>query len=297
MTDFASQSNSEARISGLEPTHDNMELDEGDDELVAELPVYLSTTLADHLYLFQYPLRNVPFLKNGPTAARMKPNAKMVELDLPLNTRSSHYSTERGEDFAMGMNDKAIKTAYDRRMEEHEEEKMGRFAHKNKEEELLDKITMTSTNIPVQTNYLVGVIHENEVHLTPLNTMIQMRPGLTYIDKIDQKYKDANKRIQDVEKQEEEAKTGPSQSKAQAVQLSAKNSGNEGTARRNLYSMAVRNADEEAWQAMAYYDEHTIQAESVFPNLYSKSREALSSNMTHMDYLDRLSGIKKEPSE
>lgn len=143
----------------LSADYSNSDMDE-DDPVVAEFPVYLSNELSKDLYLLQYPMRNTPFgPRQGPMAARIKPEAKMVQLDLPLDTRSNFYSTERGEDFAMGMNDKAVKTAYDRRMEEHEDEQRFGRNKKQQEDELLDKMTLTSTQVPTQTKYLVGVIH------------------------------------------------------------------------------------------------------------------------------------------
>lgn len=94
-----------------------------------------------------------------------------------------------------------------------------------------------------------------ELHLTPINTTVQLRPGFKYIDKIDEKWKAANKRIQDVEKLEEK-KRGTDPNTAQTVQVSVKNTEREGNMRKNLYSMAVRNAEEEDWQPIVYYDEN-----------------------------------------
>lgn len=145
------------------PTEFNLpEHDPADDEVLTEIPVFLNTKLAKHMYIFQYPMRSIRFdSRSGPKAARIKPNANMVELDLPLDTRSAYYSTERGEDFAMGLNDKSIKTAYDKRMEEHEEEQMyGRSSTAKKEEELLDRMTFSSTEVPSQTNYVVGAMRD-----------------------------------------------------------------------------------------------------------------------------------------
>ncbi|KAI8083939.1 DNA-directed RNA polymerase III subunit Rpc5 [Thamnidium elegans] len=268
---------------------------EVEDEVLAEYPIYLTTELTKYLYMFQYPMRSTPFNgKNGPTAARLKPKAKMVELDIPLDTRSPNYSTERGEDFAMGLNDKTIKTAYDRRMEEHEEElTMGHNYRqpKKKEEELLDKMTLTSIEVPNQTKYVIGVIRDGELHLTPINTTVQLRPGFKYIDKIDEKWKAANKRIQDVEKQEEKKK-GVDPNTAQTLQVSVKNAEREGNMRRNVYSMSVRNAEEEDWQPIVYYDETSLPAEKVSEKLYSATKEHLECKTTNAEYLDQLSGQK-----
>ncbi|KAI9276420.1 DNA-directed RNA polymerase III subunit Rpc5 [Sporodiniella umbellata] len=274
---------------------ENMQTDanepQGEDEIIAEYPVYLNNELTKYLYLFQYPMRSTPFNgRTGPTAARIKPHSKMVEVDLPLDTRSTFYSTERGEDFAMGLNDKTIKTAYDRRMEEHEEE-LGGFYNKTPkkpEEELLDKMTLTSTNIPSQTKYVVGVLRNKELHLTPIQTTVQLRPGFKYIDKIDDKWKAANKRIQDVEKQEEKKKTIET-NQAQSVQVSVKNAERNTSIRKNQYSMSVKNADEEDWQPISYYDEYSLQAEKVSEKLYSGKRDELLCTTTNDDYLNQLS--------
>lgn len=130
-----------------------------------------------------------------------------------------------------------------------------------------------------------------ELHLTPINTTVQLRPGFKYIDKIDEKWKAANKRIQDVEKQEEKKK-GVDANTAQTVQVSVKNAEREGGIRRNLYSMAVRNAEEEDWQPIVYYDETSLQAEKVSEKLYSASKELLDCTTTNAEYLDQLSGQK-----
>ncbi|KAL7320917.1 hypothetical protein PS15m_000754 [Mucor circinelloides] len=286
MSEFNNNSNNNNAHSSSE--------EEEQDEILAEYPIYLTTELSKYLYMFQYPMRSTPFTsKTGPSAARLKPRSKKVELDLPLDTRSTHYSTERGEDFAMGLNDKTIKTAYDRRMEEHEEELSMGHSYKapKKEEELLDKMTMTSIDVPSQTKYVIGVIRDEELHLTPINTTIQLRPGFKYIDKIDEKWKAANKRIQDVEKLEEK-KRGTDPNTAQTLQVSVKNTEREGNMRKNLYSMAVRNAEEEDWQPIVYYDENSLQAEKVSEKLYATSKEPLNCITTNADYLDQLSGQK-----
>ncbi|KAI8089797.1 DNA-directed RNA polymerase III subunit Rpc5 [Halteromyces radiatus] len=239
-----------------------MDMDE-DDPIVGEFPVFLSNQLASSLYLLQYPMRNTPFgPRQGPEKARIKPKAKMIQLDLPLDTRSRYYNTERGEDFAMGMHDKAIKTAYDRRMEEHEEEQRFGARNKKQEDELLDRMTLTSTEVPTQTKYLVGVMHNGELHVTPLSTVIQMRPGFNYLDKIDDKWKAANKRIQEVERQEEKKKM---ESQAQTVQVSMKQSENEGL---------------------------TQEAELEYSRLYASQTIELKSSMTQSEFLDQLSTMK-----
>ncbi|ORY93190.1 DNA-directed RNA polymerase III subunit Rpc5 [Syncephalastrum racemosum] len=269
--------------------------EDDDDEIVAEVPVYLNSSLAKNLYLFQYPLRNAPFSDtNGPMAARLKPKANMVELDLPINTRSNNYSTERGEDFAMGLSEKSVKTIYDKQKEHDDEDIFGRS--NKKEEELLDRMTLNSTEVPAQTNYLVGMLHEGGLHLTPVRSTVQMRPAFKYIDKMDEKYKAANKRIQDAEKMEDEKIGKQENTKAQAIQVSMKGGDNNTPARRNAYSMAVRNAEEEPWQAVVYYNERTSVAEAIGEQLYCTDKTPVRSGTTREEYLIKLSGIKQQAS-
>lgn len=136
-------------------------------------------------------------------------------------------------------------------------------------------------------------IRKEELHLTPISTTVQLRPGFKYIDKIDEKWKAANKRIQDVEKQEEKKKSVEVNT-ATTVQVSVKNAEREGNIRRNLYSMAVRNAEEEDWQPIVYYDETSLQAEKVSEKLYASSKETLACVTRNAEYLDQLSGHKSQ---
>lgn len=127
--------------------------DEGD-ELVKEIPVFLSQRLAKYLYLFQYPVRAaaLPYTQeSGPSKARIKPLSQLIELELPVDTSASQYNRERGEELALGMNDKALRTVYDEDLDD------------NAEKELLDKQTLVSTLIPNATNYLAGVLRNGEM--------------------------------------------------------------------------------------------------------------------------------------
>lgn len=124
--------------------------DEGD-ELVKEIPVYLSQCLAKYLYLFQYPVRAaaLPYAHGqGPSKARIKPLSQLIELELPIDTTAQEYNRDRGEELALGMNDKALRTALDGELDDEEER------------EMLDKQTLVSSLIPNATNYLAGVLRK-----------------------------------------------------------------------------------------------------------------------------------------
>lgn len=213
--------------------------DEGD-ELVKEIPVYLSQCLAKYLYLFQYPVRAaaLPYAHgHGPSKARIKPLSQLIELELPIDTTAQEYNRDRGEELALGMNDKALRTALDGELDDEEER------------EMLDKQTLVSSLIPNATNYLAGVLRKgmfsgrwnlcvlrciffcidspptqlhdlDELHLTPFHGAVQLRPSFKYLDKIDEKKKQATRKVSDEDNKEMQAKAkAEDAAKAKALQV------------------------------------------------------------------------------
>ena len=86
-----------------------------------QVDVFLSQSLANHLYIFQvspnpksisqasvtmqcfqYPLRpaHLPFDPNGVLGARMRPEQQKVELDVAIHPRGENYSSSRGDQYA-----------------------------------------------------------------------------------------------------------------------------------------------------------------------------------------------------
>jgi hypothetical protein len=66
-------------------------MDDGDDEIIQELPVYLSQELINQLYILQYPLRPAtrPYASDMGSLDRVqvKPNQRLVEMTYKLDTR------------------------------------------------------------------------------------------------------------------------------------------------------------------------------------------------------------------
>ncbi|KAJ2959967.1 hypothetical protein NQZ79_g4564 [Umbelopsis isabellina] len=260
-------------------TSNSINVTEEEDEIVQEIPVYLSTKLAQNLYLFQYPLRQLPFKpETGPCAARIKPKSNMLEVDIPLDTRAPTYDKARGDDLAAAVSGEKFKTVYDQDDSD--------YSGRPQTRALLDKQTLGSTLIPSKTKYLVGVLRDKELHVTPLTNTVQLRPTLSYIDKSDEKEKASMKRAQQEEvKEEPKAPVG----KAQTVQMSVINAENENAPRKNMYSMAVRNADDESWVKLEYFDETTIAADAMYGDLFSSSKEPLIPTSTNESYADSIS--------
>src|SRR5256885_8208721 len=50
--------------------------------------------------------------------------------------------------------------------------------------------------------YLYFILFSGGLHMTPVHTTLQLRPGLKYLDKIDEKLKNASKKAQAMEEEE-----------------------------------------------------------------------------------------------
>ncbi|KAG0268822.1 hypothetical protein DFQ27_005609 [Actinomortierella ambigua] len=256
--------------------------DEGD-ELIKEIPVFLSQQLAKYLYLFQYPVRpsQLPFDSvSGPNKARIKPHAQLIELELPVDTKAVHYNRQRGEELAMGLNDKAIKTAYDIEMADEDEEK-----------ELLNKQILTSSLIPTATNYLAGVLRNDELHLTPIHGSVQLRPSFKYLDKIDEKQKQANRKVNDEADREHTARIqAESEAKAKAVQVQVRSAADT-EARKAGGPNKARLAEEESWTRLDYFNVESDESEVIYDRMFATQIGELDCVTSVEEYLDMVSSL------
>ncbi|KAG0354276.1 DNA-directed RNA polymerase III subunit RPC5 [Podila minutissima] len=253
--------------------------DEGD-ELVKEIPVFLSQRLAKYLYLFQYPVRAaaLPYTQeSGPSKARIKPLSQLIELELPVDTSASQYNRERGEELALGMNDKALRTVFDDDLDD------------DAEKELLDKQTLVSSLIPNATNYLAGVLRNDEMHLTPFHGTVQLRPSFKYLDKIDEKHKQATKKVSDEENKEMIARLkAESEQKAKALQVQVRSAA-DSEARSRSGPNRARLAEEENWTKLDYFDADTYEADMIYDRMFASHIDELECATTVEDYLTMVS--------
>ncbi|CAF92192.1 unnamed protein product, partial [Tetraodon nigroviridis] len=75
------------------------------------IDVYLAKSLADKLYLFQYPVRpsSMTYDDVSHLSARIKPKQQRVELEMAINAMSPNYCCSKGEQIALNVDG----TAYD----------------------------------------------------------------------------------------------------------------------------------------------------------------------------------------
>ncbi|CAF0949093.1 unnamed protein product [Adineta steineri] len=138
----------------------NVQINEDDDPLIAEVDIYLTRLFADQLYLFQYPLRpNHLQFENNSTfiGARLKPKNKLVQLDYTLDIESNFH----------------CKT--------NENHVLDNWTSSSTNEKInsIDRLTLSSTNITYGDNYkrfAAGILTPNGIQLSPLNAIFQLRP-------------------------------------------------------------------------------------------------------------------------
>jgi len=147
-----------------------------DDPVIHEIPVYLSKSIPK-LYLFQYPVRpaSMPYDEVEVSRARVKPVNKQVELELRMDTACANYSRSKGEQIALNVDGPPSAR-----------EERTRVFQSN----VMDKQILAGSSAVEKTGrYAVGILNDNELHLTQLEGVVSLRPSLGYLDKSDSRSK------------------------------------------------------------------------------------------------------------
>ncbi|CAG8436138.1 5519_t:CDS:2 [Funneliformis mosseae] len=273
------------------------ELDPND--IIQDIPIYLSQQLTNELYIIQYPVRPRTNPYNGnniPREARFKQLSQKLELDIPLQTNSQWYNHDRGEELALGLNDKEARTIYDRSW------------RRERNDGLLDKQTLQSTIVQPQANYWMGVV--KDVHTT-----LQLRPGLKYLDKIDEKLKNASKKAQAMEEEDlvndlksvklnqEDPGVGSSKGKGSGRGRPSGTTGDDKTSdksslKKNTRPTSSRMVEEEKWKKMKYFDDNSTETEVILNKMYALQTVLLECKTKNIsEYIDAISTFPKTIDE
>ncbi|XP_024903037.1 DNA-directed RNA polymerase III subunit RPC5 isoform X4 [Pteropus alecto] len=160
---------------------------EEDDPVVQEIDVYLAKSLAEKLYLFQYPVRpasmtydDIPHL-----SAKIKPKQQKVELEMAIDTLNPNYCRSKGEQIALNVDGACA-------------DETSTYSSK-----LMDKQTFCSSQTTSNTSRYAAALYRRapsagpspvpvpgELHLTPLRGILQLRPSFSYLDKADAKHRE-----------------------------------------------------------------------------------------------------------
>ncbi|KIY45428.1 hypothetical protein FISHEDRAFT_49361 [Fistulina hepatica ATCC 64428] len=264
-------------------------MDDEDDPVVAVLPVRYSNHLEPYVHIHQFPLLTRP-LQVPPRAkasgkrisARIKPEARRMELHVPVDTRPEVWNAERGAEFGVA------------RIEDDKEKNQARPVEET--DPRLTEVRMRSEEIPQKGVHILGVVRAGELHLHPISQTHQMRPTLTYLDLLSKKSKrgrgygsdsdsddgpppDPDEVQPSVEKKKGKKKAG----ETREVQVSARRAddvngvqilGGMSAARREML-MAIHAEEDESWCDMDFFDSTMAEATDDFERMFSQNSDHL----------------------
>lgn len=158
--------------------------DTEEDPVIHEIPVYLAKDL--HCYLLQYPVRpaSMPYDNVEVTEAKLRPQGQQLKLKLRLNTSNTNYDNSKGEQFALNV-DGADNT---NKLPDEKTFPSGIMDH---------QVLTSSRAVSSSDRYAVGILNDNELHMTPIQSILHMRPCLSYLDKGDKTAKSEGRTIDD----------------------------------------------------------------------------------------------------
>ncbi|XP_033630773.1 DNA-directed RNA polymerase III subunit RPC5-like [Asterias rubens] len=244
--------------------------DTDDDPVVEEVDVYLSKSLAENLYLFQYPVRpsGMPYDDFQHLVARVKPKQKMVELEIGLDTQNSNYDKSRGEQISINVDG------------------ANPIGNQTFQSDVMDKQVLASSSGMASTSrYAVGILKDGELHLTPLHGLAQLRPNFAYLDKADLKSKVDKADNEGESSQEEEEEAKPVK-----VQFARPESDQAKARRLASYSHHEKMLSEEMWVPLSCQSINDQRSYAEREKLFCQATESEVSqlNLPPRDYLAML---------
>jgi len=162
-----------------------------DDPVVHEIPVFLAKSLAKQLFLYQYPVRPCSMSYDSVEVldSKVKNKQQQVEITLSLNTNSSNYDESKGEQIALNVDGCDAHSTSDK---SRSKLKSGKLENSSNESNLnfpdgrMDRQVLTSSRAVRDTSrYAVGILDQNELHITPIEGILSLRPSMEYLDQSD----------------------------------------------------------------------------------------------------------------
>ncbi|XP_016348590.1 DNA-directed RNA polymerase III subunit RPC5-like [Sinocyclocheilus anshuiensis] len=227
-----------------------------DDPIIQEIDVYLARSLVEKLYLFQYPVRpaSMSYDNAAHLAARIKPKQQKVELEVAMDTMSPNYCRSKGEQIALNVDGTSSEdpSVYSMKM--------------------MDKQTFSSIQATTNTSrFAAAVFHKGELHLTPLQGILQMRPSFTYLDKADTKHREREAANEAGDSSQDEAEEDVKQI---TVRFSRPESEQARQRRIQSYEFLQKKQAEEPWVHLHYHGIKDGRSEHERQYLYCQAMDA-----------------------
>ncbi|XP_017862331.1 PREDICTED: DNA-directed RNA polymerase III subunit RPC5 [Drosophila arizonae] len=254
-------------------------MDVEDDPIVEEIPVFLSKNLQDNLYLFQYPTKTELLNNDNAVVVNccVKPFTQEVKVDFGLNIESKHFDRFKGEQFAVAADGKSNLANATHKGSERPTFKRG----------IMDKQAFTSTrSLTDISKYVVGIYTDKEMHLSPLASIVQLRPSLNYFDKEDKRRKAEQKaQSEDLDDEEVAQQVTVKFARGTGAGAAAKKSKEQ----RGSYDKFVQRIVDEPWCESYWHARDTPTAELERQKLYSTNHQSNQSlSLPPSEYLCKL---------
>lgn len=166
---------------------ENKNAEDEDDPVVHEIPVFLAQSLAKQLFLYQYPVRpcSMSYDSAQVISSKVKSKQQQVEITMALNTSSSNYDESKGEQIALNVDGCEAHNAGDKARSKTKTDSAN-DSILNFPDGRMDRQVLTSTRAVRDTSrYAVGILDQNELHITPLEGVLSLRPSMEYLDQSD----------------------------------------------------------------------------------------------------------------
>ncbi|KAG9957689.1 hypothetical protein KCU61_g8921, partial [Aureobasidium melanogenum] len=302
---------------------------EDDDPVIAEYNVFITPRQLEQIYLLQYPNRNRSQAyneRNGarPVDFRLKPQAGFMEMDIGMNPSANfnkYQSLVWGEvmrkskanggsaTFGAAAGFAPTKGGKGRGKQENGEmsvdQGLSHFQNAINRDAVFQKQTLGGQILQDEAgnpNYMLGAFRGDELHLTRVDGVVQMRPQFHHVDAITHA-ETAARRTEAAEG----SGSGPSGAAAQAKQpqaLALAQTYKDNRDVENLEALRAKNllliAAEEKWTRLEYFDEDEEASYSTYHSrlFHSDTGSAtpLKSQMKNEEYLDAISAPRVDPS-
>jgi len=252
-----------------------------DDPVIAEIPVYLTKTLTDQLYVFQYPVRPHSHSYDDETILKsnIRPRSGQVEIELGLRTRGPTYDKSKGEQIALNV-DGAYRDKRDSEDNFYQSQ-------------VMDKLVLTSTKVLNDASrYAVGVMHDSALHLSPVSQVLALRPSFSYLDMAEKRGKQERKDITGEDDSDEE-KNEP---KKVTVRFEKPETDKSRAAKEKSYGYLQKQIREEPWIETTFHRCGTEHTEFEKQKLYCSYEDQQGDQfmLSSKDYLTQLVPPLKE---
>ncbi|OAP64935.1 hypothetical protein AYL99_00907 [Fonsecaea erecta] len=297
-----------------------------DDPVIASYDVCLASSISSpdrgssKLYLLQYPSHrpyHIPYsaaISQAPTALRLKSEAGFIEIDVPMCTYDN-YSEVAGERFGKAMAEsRTINTGGSFGL-------AGGFGGGTTQPRLKDipmhdqhtspaplletqtlggKIPNPSTRDPI---YLVGCFRQNQIHLSYLDAVVQMRPQFHHIDAEDESIQRRAAGASNAGSSRPKPGLEPPAPKVEskAIEIKIRDTKDDSKDRAmNDNARQLRDIQMDQWQTYGWVDEDDPLAKTVLDSrmrLVSDPMHAppkLHSCISNGDWLDRMSAPRED---